>query len=100
MFRLELPATLPAWCRLLAVALLLAVASAGGAQTVPAKPDSTATLPAAAPADTSRTAPVGIAPDAPTAAEAPISRRGRWLIIGACALITVSTFLLYNVRSR
>ncbi len=77
----------------LGLALLLSAPAPAAAQTAP---DSLRKAAAVVPPD-SAAAPVGLVPDAPAA---PIRPRTRWLIVGACALITVSTLLLYNVRSR
>lgn len=74
------------------------------AQTIPIRPDSVVVPSSAAPAtavpDTVRQlAPPEPPPDAdPT--PGPVSRRAAWTILGACALLTISTLLLYNVRSR
>ncbi|GAA4390492.1 hypothetical protein GCM10023186_38700 [Hymenobacter koreensis] len=67
------------------------------AQTVPVRIDSAAVKTPVTQPDTVKTAPVGLTPDAPVA---PLQPRSRWVILGACALITLSTLLLYNVRSR
>ncbi|MCC3156105.1 hypothetical protein LJ737_02595 [Hymenobacter sp. 15J16-1T3B] len=73
------------------------------AQHIPVRPDSVVVPSSAAAAvpDTVRrpAAPPEPPPDAePT--PGPVSGRARWTILGACALLTLSTLLLYNVRSR
>ena len=77
----------------LGLALLLSDPAPAAAQTAP----DSLRIPAAVVPPDSAAAPVGLAPDAPVA---PLRPRTRWLIVGVCALITVSTLLLYNVRSR
>lgn len=84
--------------------LSLALAEPAVAQTTPIRPDSVVVPSSAAPAtvvpDTVRQlAPPEPPPDAdPT--PGPVTRRAGWSILGVCALLTISTLLLYNVRSR
>ncbi|OON70970.1 hypothetical protein B0919_02925 [Hymenobacter sp. CRA2] len=75
--------------------------SPAAAQTPVLRPDSAVVPSPAAPPDTVRAAavPAEPVPDADPA-PAPVSPRARWTILGACALLTLSTLLLYNVRSR
>ncbi|WP_133257197.1 hypothetical protein [Hymenobacter edaphi] len=91
--------------RRLGLVLALAALSAPPpmAQDIPARPDSVVVPSPAAPVrpDSVR-APAG-PPEPPPDAEptpGPVSRRAGWTILGACALLTLSTLLLYNVRSR
>lgn len=86
--------------RWLGLALAGLLTAAAGAQSIPIRPDSVVVpSPAVAP-DTLR--PV-VLPEPPPDAEptpGPVSVRARWTILGVCALLTLSTLLLYNVRSR
>ncbi|GAB2945150.1 hypothetical protein GCM10027048_07630 [Hymenobacter coalescens] len=88
------------WLRpgLLAV-LLGAGMAAVSAQSNPIRPDSVV-VPSAAPPDTLRPAAVAEPPPDADPTPGPVSARARWAILGACALLTLSTLLLYNVRSR
>lgn len=92
---------LAAW---LIVGLSLALPAPISAQTTPIRPDSVVVPSPAAPApvvpDTVRQL---VPPEPPPDADptpGPVSRRAAWTILGACALLTISTLLLYNVRSR
>lgn len=72
------------------------------AQVTPVRPDSVVVPSPPAPAvvaDTLRRPAAEPPPDAdPT--PGPVSRRAGLTILGVCALLTISTLLLYNVRSR
>ncbi|RTQ48423.1 hypothetical protein EJV47_15735 [Hymenobacter gummosus] len=70
------------------------------AQHNPIRPDSVV-VPSPG-ADSVRTA-VAVPTEPPPDAEptpGPVRGRARWTILGACVLLTISTLLLYNVRSR
>ncbi|GAB3826690.1 hypothetical protein [Hymenobacter jeollabukensis] len=89
------------------LALVLALAALSSpplrAQRIPARPDSVVVpSPAASVRPDSVRAPA-VPPEPPPDTEptpGPVSRRAGWTILGACALLTLSTLLLYNVRSR
>lgn len=87
------------WLGLLLAGLLTATAAA---QTNPIRPDSVVVPSPAAAVAPDSLRPVAL-PEPPPDAEptpGPVSPRARWIILGACALLTLSTLLLYNVRSR
>ncbi|KAA9332960.1 hypothetical protein F0P96_08195 [Hymenobacter busanensis] len=81
----------------LSAALVLGRGAPAMAQTPTARPDSVAVAPGVVRPDSVQAAAASLVPDAP---ETPLRPRTRWIIVGACALITLSTLLLYNVRSR
>ena len=102
-----LPPPRPRWRqRLLGLSLATALALPGPllAQSAPVRPDSVVVPSSAVPTtvvpDTVRQRlPAEPPPDAdPT--PGPVSGRAAWTILGACVLLTISTLLLYNVRSR
>lgn len=81
--------------------LLAAAPTAAQVQHIPPRPDSVV-VPSPVRPDSLPPAPVVPAEPPPDAepTPGPVRGRARWTILGACALLTISTFLLYNVRSR
>ena len=87
----------------LLLGLFLLLAGPVSAQRTPVRPDSVVVPSSAASAGPDTVRRPALPPEPPPDAEptpGPVSKRAGWTILGACALLTISTLLLYNVRSR